>query len=71
LGKLSGKAFDREFLKTMISDHTRDISEFERVANQATNPDIKQFASEALPTLRDHLKMARDLAAGKSSAKTG
>jgi putative membrane protein len=46
----------------MISDHTRDISEFERASTQATNPDIKQFASEALPTLRDHLKIAREIA---------
>src|SRR5215475_1234696 len=42
LEKLSGKAFDREFIKEMINDHVRDISEFERAASQATNPDIKQ-----------------------------
>ncbi len=63
LEKLSGKAFDREFMSRMISDHTRDISEFERASTQATNSDIKQFASEALPTLRDHLKMAREISA--------
>ena len=60
--KLTGKAFDRDFMKEMVSDHTKDISEFERAASQATNPDIKQFVSEALPTLRDHLKMAREIA---------
>ena len=60
--KLAGKAFDREFMKETISDHTKSISEFERAASQATNPDIKQFVSEALPTLREHLKMAREIA---------
>jgi putative membrane protein len=70
LEKLSGKAFDREYMKEMVSDHTKDISEFERAASQATNADIKQFASEALPTLRDHLKMAREIVAGKPGAKT-
>jgi len=70
LEKLSGKAFDREFMKEMVSDHTKDVSEFERAASQSTNADIKQFASEALPTLRDHLKMAREIAAGKPGAKT-
>jgi putative membrane protein len=69
LEKLSGKAFDREFMKEMISDHVKDISEFERAASQATNADIKQFVSEALPTLREHLKMAREIA-GKLGAKT-
>ncbi|MGH9753293.1 MAG: DUF4142 domain-containing protein [Blastocatellia bacterium] len=63
LERLSGKAFDREYLKAMVSDHLKDISEFERAASQMTNADIKQFVSEALPILRDHLKMARELAA--------
>jgi hypothetical protein len=30
--------------------------------------DIKQFASEALPTMREHLKMAREIA-GKLGVK--
>jgi len=69
LEKLSGKAFDHEYIKAMINDHVKDISEFERAASQATNADIKQFVSEALPTLKDHLKMARE-ASGKLG-KTG
>src|SRR5215468_2279886 len=60
LEKLAGKAFDREYMKEVISDHVKDISEFERAASQATNADIKQFITEALPTLRDHLKSARE-----------
>jgi putative membrane protein len=63
LEKLSGKAFDREYMKAMVSDHGKDISEFERVANQATNTDIKQFASEALPMLREHQRLAREIVA--------
>src|SRR5262245_40983298 len=69
LEKLSGKVFDREYMKEMVSDHVKDISEFERAASQVTNADIKQFASEALPILRDHLKLAREIA-GKLG-KTG
>jgi putative membrane protein len=68
LEKLSGKVFDRDYLKAVISDHTKDISEFERAASQVTNEEIKQFASEALPTLRNHLKAARELA-GKLGVK--
>jgi len=55
-------------MKEMVNDHVKDISEFERAASQATNADIKQFASEALPTLREHLKTARDVA-GKMGVK--
>jgi putative membrane protein len=63
LEKLSGKAFDREYMRNMVNDHVRDISEFERAAGQATNADIKQFITEALPTLREHLKLAREISA--------
>jgi putative membrane protein len=69
LEKLSGKSFDREYMKEMVNDHAKDVSEFERAATQATNTDIKQFASEALPTLKDHLKAAREIA-GKLGGKT-
>src|SRR5499427_4601892 len=63
LEKLAGKAFDREYMREMVSDHVKDISEFERAASQATNADIKQFITEALPTLREHLKSAREISA--------
>jgi len=63
LENLSGKAFDRDYIKTMIADHQKDISEYERAASQATNPEIKQYASQALPMLRDHLKQAREISA--------
>src|SRR5215470_82574 len=69
LEKLAGKAFDHEYMREMVSDHVKDISEFERVASQATNTDIKQFITEALPTLREHLKLAREIYA-KLGAKT-
>ncbi len=63
LENLSGKNFDREYIKAMVTDHMNDISEYERAAAQATIPEIKQFASQALPMLRDHLKLAREIAA--------
>jgi len=69
LEKLTGKAFDSAYIKEMVSDHAKDVSEFERAVSQASNADIKQFASGALPTLRDHLKMAREIA-GKLGVKT-
>jgi putative membrane protein len=66
--KLTGKAFDSAYMKEMVSDHAKDVSEFERAASQASNADIKQFASDALPTLREHLKLAREIA-GKLGVK--
>lgn len=65
----SGKEFDREYVSLMIRDHTMDISEYERAASEATNADLKRFASQTLPTLRQHLQLARSVAS-KIGVKT-
>jgi putative membrane protein len=62
LSKLSGAAFDREYMSHMVEHHMKDVSEFEQASNTATNPDLKSLASGTLPTLREHLQMARELA---------
>jgi putative membrane protein len=74
LDKLSGDEFDRAYVKLMVKDHDKDVSEFRRVSKRATSdPVIRQFASSALPTLEDHLTMAKDLQSkvegGSSSSK--
>ena len=58
LSKLSGADFDREYMKHMVSDHKKDISEFKSEANKAKDADLKQFASSTLPTLEEHLNLA-------------
>ena len=62
LEKLSGKSFDRAYMKDMVTDHTKDVSEFRMESKNAKDPDVKNFASETLPTLESHLKQARDIA---------
>ena len=61
LSKLSGDAFDREFVKAMIADHKKDIREFEKAAKKAGDP-AAAFAQETLPTLQKHLDTAQSLA---------
>jgi len=34
--------------------------EFRRESQSAQDPDARQFASKALPTLEEHLRMAQD-----------
>jgi putative membrane protein len=69
LEKLSGKAFDRAYMRDMVMDHTKDVSEFRTEAKTAKDPDVKSFASQTLPTLQDHLKQAKSIAP-KTGAKT-
>lgn len=65
----SGKEFDREYMSLMLKDITKEISEFERAANEATNADLKRWVSQTLPTLREHLQLARSVA-GKIGVKS-
>ncbi|HEX3742945.1 MAG TPA: DUF4142 domain-containing protein [Bryobacteraceae bacterium] len=60
LSSLNGAAFDRAYMQDMVKDHEEDIAEFQREANSGNDPDLKAFAAKTLPTLQEHLKMARE-----------
>lgn len=62
LEKLSGKAFDRAYMHDMVLDHTKDVSDFRMESKNATDPAVKNFAKETLPTLESHLKEAKSIA---------
>ena len=59
LAKLSGAAFDKEYMSAMVKDHETDVQDFETQAKQGGDPDIKAFANKTLPVLKQHLEMAR------------
>ena len=73
LGKLSGEDFDRKYSSMMVSDHKKDIKAFEKEAKSGSDPEIKQFAADAVPTLKGHLSMAQNAkraASGHSGTHT-
>ncbi len=55
LQTLNGADFDKAYVEDMVSDHEKDVAEFQKQANSATDPDIKAFAAKTLPTLKKHL----------------
>jgi putative membrane protein len=69
LESLSGEDFDREYMKDMVKDHSHDVAEFEQQSKSAHDPAVKNFAAQALPTLRDHLQEAQRIASTIQSAK--
>jgi len=70
LSGLQGEPFDKTYMEDMVSDHEKDIAEFQREADHGTNPDLKAFAQRTLPTLQHHLQMAKDaLAEVKKTGK--
>lgn len=68
LSKVKAQDFDRQFAREMVGDHEKDVKAFRKQADKGKNAELKQFASQTLPTLEEHLKMARELS-GKSSGK--
>ena len=60
LVKLSGPAFDQAYMKAMLNDHLKDVGEFRMESRRGKDPDVKAWAARTLPTLEEHLKMARD-----------
>jgi putative membrane protein len=57
----------------MVRVHEADIAAFRREASDGKDASIKSFAAQTLPTLEDHLKMARqalESVSPKTSAKT-
>ena len=63
--KLSGEAFDKEYVSDMVSDHKKDVAEFEKASKSAADADLKAWAGQTLPTLQTHLKHAQDLKKAK------
>jgi putative membrane protein len=67
LSKLSGSAFDRAYARAMVTDHRQDIAQFRKEATNGENASIKNFASQTLPTLQEHLKLAQQMEKAVSS----
>lgn len=57
--KMTGPEFDKAYSKAMLSDHVKDVAAFEKESTKGNDADIKAFASKTLPTLREHLDMAK------------
>ncbi len=58
---LQGPDFDRAYMQEMVKDHTQDVAEFEKAAQTASDTDLRTWAAGKLPTLREHLALARDV----------
>ena len=64
LDKKMGTAFDKAYIEDVgIKDHRADIALFEKQERTASDADVKAFAKQTLPTLKEHLAHARQLKA--------
>ncbi len=72
LRRLSGRAFDAEYVQYIISEHGKELGEVERGAATAQNAGVRRLAAKAVPVIRDDLRRAQSLAArGFTREKAG
>jgi putative membrane protein len=64
LAKLSGAEFDREYMDAMVDNHEKAVNDAEERAEDADNDHVKQWANKTLPTLKQHLELAKQINQG-------
>jgi putative membrane protein len=62
LSEMTGPAFDKAYMDQMVAEHQKAVSLYQRQSESGTDPALKSYAQQSLPTLREHLDMARSLA---------
>ncbi len=63
LATATGADFDRAYMAEMVSAHTATVALYEKQSREGSDEKLKKFATEKLPTVRDHLEKARALQA--------
>jgi putative membrane protein len=62
LMQLSGKDFDREYIQGQLKDHQEAVALFDKYSQSGTDKELKAFATQTLPTLKEHLAMVKQIA---------
>jgi len=63
LEQATGMQFDRTYIHGQIVDHQKTAQLLEYEIGSGDNAELKKFASDILPTVFDHLRMAQSIAA--------
>jgi len=71
ISNLSGENFDRAFIGYQVRHHQHEVKEFERMAAQAKDPDVRAFAARTVPVLKEHLEQARSISGRVGAATSG
>jgi putative membrane protein len=71
LGNVNGADFDRQYIKEMVQDHEKDADAFDREARTGEDASVRSLASRSLPTIREHLRMAKDLDTNLTAPQIG
>jgi putative membrane protein len=65
LASATMQEFDRKFIRGQIKAHEEAVKVFAEESQTGHDNDLKNWAAKTLPTLRDHLQMAKEAGEGK------
>ena len=68
LRKLEGAAFDREYARAMVQGHQKVVDRLVGVRDRGLDPALRSLIDQLLPTVRQHLEMAKALEDAVSKA---
>lgn len=51
---------DKDYMAAMVKDHQEDLAEFQKEAQNGTDPDLKAFAAKGAKMVSTHLKLAQE-----------
>jgi putative membrane protein len=71
LQTLNGAQFEDQFKKDQVAGHQDAIKLFEGYAQKGDNADLKKFAQDTLPKLKEHLQHAQALPKGGAASTMG
>lgn len=54
-------------MKTMAKDHQKAVGLFSKQASSGSDAELKSWAQKTLPTIKQHLAQAQELATGKAA----
>jgi len=58
----AGPKYDKAYMEAMVKDHGKVVDAFTKESKDAKDADLKSWVSNTLPTVQDHLKMAKETA---------
>jgi len=64
LSAMSGNAFDAAYMQHMVQDHRQTVADFQKQAQNGSDPALKAFAQKYLPIVQQHLQMSQASSAG-------
>jgi putative membrane protein len=65
---LSGSAYDQAYIKDMVKDHKKDLSDFQMEASSGQDQTVKDAANQGSQVISQHLQMIQQIAKDQNVA---